>query len=91
MPSPRGTNHERAFLPSGSRVVAAYDAAPEDMPRAGELLNFLADKLEPDDLAQVKDMLGIDDDEPASGASDAARRARARYASDAFPNRDRLK
>ena len=84
MPSPRGTNHERAFLPAGSRVTAAYDAEMDE----GEadyaaLLSFLADKLEAGDLMKVKRMLGLADapEEEAGGASDAARRSA--YAQDA--------
>ena len=82
MPSPRGTNREGAYLPSGSRVVAAYDAEPADSDYS-LLLGFLKDKLEPADFAHAQRLLGVEDepdDSEASGASDAARR---RYAEDA--------
>lgn len=89
MPSPNGTNREGAYLPSGSRVVAAYDAKPDTSgPDDGDwsaLLGFLEDKLDDGDLRKVRYMLGLDhpdfQDHTSEGASDAARRRT--YAADA--------
>ena len=88
MPSPRGTNREGAYLPAGSRVVAAYDAEPDTSgPDDGDwsaLLGFLEDKISDGDMTKVRRMLGLDNpdfqDHSSEGASDAARRT---YAADA--------
>lgn len=64
MPSPRGTNIEGLYL--GDRRGAAYDAAmlsAEGNLSADQLdavLEFLADKLGPDELAVVKQLLMIE-------------------------------
>lgn len=100
MPSPNGTNIERAFLPSGSRVVAAYDAVPDDQQGIGELLHFLSDKLDDDDLKEVNRILGVDDSASMPSKEMAGDRRRPvakrppvpkiRYTEDRFPHKDRL-
>ena len=56
MPSPRGTNREHRFIIDRS-PRAAYDAAISDE-TAIELLEFVRDKLSPEDHAKLAEMLG---------------------------------
>ena len=95
MPSPRGTNIERAFLPSGS-PVAAYDADTTD---PTPMLKMFLAKLSDDDKAVLRQLLDGDSDagEMPSTAMDAAARARQSYDPEAgksfeerFPNSKRF-
>ena len=62
MPSPRGTNFERLFMPSRT-PAGAYDAAPDDSATGAgdpisEIKAFLKSKLSDADFAEVEKMLG---------------------------------
>ena len=68
MPSPRGTNFERLFLPDRN-PVAAYDSATGVGDPVDQIKAFLKSKLSDADFAEVEKMLseygGLGMDEPA--------------------------
>ena len=75
MPSPRGTNYEGLTMPG---PVAAYDAALSD-DTTKRLTDFLADKITPEDMDAVRQIVSEDDEPDNTMAGDAAtHRARVR-------------
>jgi hypothetical protein len=56
MPSPLGTNHEGLYI-RDCGPQAAYDAAREDENMPAKILEFLAGKLSPQDMSQLKTLL----------------------------------
>ena len=101
MPSPKGTNLAKLFLPANPK--GAYDAALPDDAKAA-LLEFLRDKLSTEDLATFAKMLGADpeaamDDEggpepfpgmPQTGGGKAMD-SRLRSFAERFPNAARIR
>ena len=92
MPSPRGTNTENLYF--GDRPMAAYDAMPplggesaeveppltvDDDETLKAVLEFLSDKLDPSDLAKVKQMFSPDDPAQAMDSATARDRRMAMY------------
>lgn len=68
MPSPRGTNIEGLTMPG---PVAAYDAALSD-DTTKRLTDFLSDKITPEDMDAVRQIVSEDDESDTTMAGDAA-------------------
>lgn len=93
MPSPRGTNREGLYVDSAvfgrSSPQGAYDArrglARDQDDPAAQLLTYLQDKLDPEDLAEADEMLTR-----WEAGQDARRRGLGRDELEPFPGRPRV-